>query len=100
MPFKEIAMDALALNPFTKIASEWALLTAGSKEAGFNMMTVSWAGFGRFWEKNAVTVYARESRYTRRFLDRCDTFTLSFLGREYRKALSLCGALHGNECDR
>jgi flavin reductase (DIM6/NTAB) family NADH-FMN oxidoreductase RutF len=100
MAFKEISADNVELNPFARIGAEWALLTAGTKEAGFNMMTASWAAFGRFWEKNAVTVYIRESRYTRRFFEANDTFTVSFYGPEQREALSVCGTLHGNECDK
>jgi flavin reductase (DIM6/NTAB) family NADH-FMN oxidoreductase RutF len=98
--FKETETEKLKFNPFNKIGGEWALLTAGTKETGFNMMTVSWAGFGRFWEKDAVTVYARASRYTRQFMEENDLFTLSFYGEEYRRALDICGSLHGNKCDK
>lgn len=98
--FKEISTDQLAFNPFTKIGDEWALLTSGDKDSGYNMMTASWAGFGVFWGKNAVTVYVRESRYTRKFFDSNELFTVSFYDKPYRKALNLCGQLHGNECDK
>lgn len=99
MGFRELPVGQVQMNPFTKIASEWALLTAGT-QAGFNMMTVSWASFGCFWGKDAVTAYVRESRYTRQFMESNDTFTLSFFGPEHRKALSVCGTLHGNQCDK
>lgn len=98
--FKELNFSDLNINPFTKISSEWALLAAGTKERGYNMMTASWAGFGRVWEKNAVTVYIRESRYTRKFFDENEFFTVTFLREGYRKALEICGKLHGNECDK
>jgi hypothetical protein len=75
--FKETDIEKINMNPFSKISGEWALLTAGTRDNGFNMMTVSWAGFGRFWEKNALTVYVRESRYTRKFMDK--TIILRFL---------------------
>lgn len=98
--FKEADIKELTINPFTKIGGEWALLTAGNKENGFNMMTASWAGFGMFWGKNAVTVYIRESRYTRKFFNENDLFTVSFYDKTYRDALNKCGYLHGNECDK
>lgn len=98
--FKEINIEELGMNPFTKIGNEWALLTAGSSESGFNMMTASWAGFGMFWGKNVVTVYIRESRYTRKFFNENDLFTVSFYDETYREALNKCGYLHGNECDK
>ncbi|MDD5016965.1 MAG: flavin reductase [Eubacteriales bacterium] len=100
MPFKEIPIETISINPFTKIGDEWALLTAGTKDKGFNMMTASWAGFGRLWEKPVVTVYIRESRYTRRFFEKNTTFTVSFYDESERRALAVCGELHGNECDK
>ena len=100
MSFKEIPVNTLNMNPFSKIGNEWALLTAGTKEDGFNTMTASWAGFGRFWEKNVITVYIRESRYTRQFFEKNMLFSVSFYNESYRKALALCGKLHGNECDK
>jgi len=100
MPFQEVSIWDVDMNPFAKIAGEWALLTAGARRSGFNMMTASWAGFGRFWEKDTITVYIRESRYTRKFFDSHGTFTVSFFGRGHRRALEVCGTLHGNQCDK
>jgi flavin reductase (DIM6/NTAB) family NADH-FMN oxidoreductase RutF len=98
--FKEINIEELNMNPFTKIGDEWALLTAGDEKSGFNMMTASWAGFGMFWARNTITVYIRESRYTRSFFEKNELFTVSFYDKEYRRALDICGQLHGNECDK
>ena len=42
MGFKEIAVEELKFNPFTKIGKEWMLVTAGNEE-GHNTMTASWA---------------------------------------------------------
>ncbi len=97
--FKELSADELVMNPFTKIGSEWALLSAGNEER-FNMMTASWGGFGVLWFRNTITAYIRESRYTRTFFDANDIFTVSFFDERYRGALNVCGTLHGNECDK
>ncbi len=98
--FKEASIEILRMNPFTKLGSDWALLCAGNSETGFNMMTASWGGFGVLWGKNTVTVYIRESRYTRKFFDAGETFTVSFYDEKNRKALNICGSLHGNKCDK
>lgn len=42
MAFKEVDIKSLNFNPFTKIGSEWMLITAGD-ESGCNTMTASWA---------------------------------------------------------
>ena len=82
MAFRSVPYDSLSLNPFTKIGKEWALLTAGD-ENGFNTMTVSWGAMGFMWGKPSVTVYIRPQRYTKKFVDANDTFTLSFYGNAY-----------------
>ena len=99
MAFRSVPYDSLSLNPFTKIGKEWALLTAGN-ENGFNTMTVSWGAMGFMWGKPSVTVYIRPQRYTKKFVDANDTFTLSFYGPEHKQALSICGSKSGRDCDK
>ncbi|MCI8292609.1 MAG: flavin reductase family protein [Hespellia sp.] len=99
MAFKEIAIEELKLNPFTKIDKEWMLVTAGNEEK-HNTMTASWGAMGIMWNKNIVTVYIRPQRYTKEFVDAQDTFTISFYGEEYRKALNVCGTKSGRDCDK
>ena len=41
MSFKEIKAEDLQFNPFTRIGSDWMLITAGD-EKKFNTMTASW----------------------------------------------------------
>ena len=76
MAFKEVGIKSLNFNPFTKIGSEWMLITAGD-ESGCNTMTASWGGLGVLWGKNVATCYIRPQRYTKKFVDANDTFTLS-----------------------
>lgn len=99
MSFKEINPADLAFNPFSRIGSDWMLITAGD-EKKFNTMTASWGGAGVFWGKNVVTCYIRPQRYTKEFVDANDTFTLSFYGSEYKEALNLCGTVSGREHDK
>lgn len=99
MEFKEIKMNELQLNPFSLIGKDWALVTAGNKEK-FNTMTVSWGGLGVFWNKNVVTVYIRPQRYTKKFVDEQDRFTLSFYEEGYRETLAFCGSVSGKDVDK
>ena len=99
MSFKEIKPEELNFNPFTRIGSDWMLLTAGTEDK-FNTMTASWGGAGVFWGKPAVTCYIRPQRYTKEFVESHDCFTLSFYPEEYKKALSLCGSKSGREIDK
>ena len=99
MGFKEINLSELQFNPFTKIGFQWMLITAGN-ETGYNTMTASWGGMGVLWGKNVVTTYIRPQRYTKKFVDENDTFTLSFYSEEYRNALNICGTKSGRDCNK
>ncbi len=99
MAFKKIDISELSFNPFGKIGKEWMLLTGGSME-NFNTMTASWGQLGVLWNKNVLTCYIRPNRYTYEYIEKGDSFTASFFGEEYRKALSFCGSHSGRDCDK
>ena len=98
MAFKEVSIDSLQFNPFTKISKEWMLVTAGDEKRS-NTMTASWGGVGIMWGKNVVTAYIRPQRYTKEFMDENELFTISFLPEEYRKALNVCGSVSGKNVE-
>ena len=98
MSFKEVSIEELSFNPFTRIGKEWMLITAGD-ENKHNTMTASWGGVGIMWGKNVVTAYIRPQRYTKKFVDANDTFTISFLPEEYRDALKICGSVSGKDVE-
>ncbi len=95
----KIDPKALTFNPFQVIGAQWALITAGTKER-CNTMTASWGGVGILWNKPVATVYIRPQRYTKAFVDRENTFTLSFLPEEYREQLVYCGRVSGRDEDK
>ncbi|HBF7898275.1 flavin reductase [Clostridioides difficile] len=99
MGFREVKIEELQFNPFTKIGKEWLLITAGDSEK-FNTMTASWGGVGVYWGKNVVTTYIRPQRYTKEFVDSNDTFTVTFFDETYREALNICGTISGRDINK
>ncbi len=99
MRFQKIQADRVELRPFYTIDKEWALLSAGTRES-FNTMTVSWGGLGTLWSRPVATVYVRPQRFTREFIEREASFTLSFFGGNYKKDLGLLGKLSGRDGDK
>ncbi len=97
--FKTITPQEIKDNPFTLIGNDWLLITAGTVEK-HNTMTASWGGVGVLWNKPVATVYIRPQRYTKEFVDNAETFTLSVLPSDMRKALSYCGTYSGREVDK
>lgn len=99
MSFIEIDPKEITENPFKLIGSDWALVTAGTKEK-LNTMTISWGGVGIMWGKPAAFTFIRPQRYTMEFIEREDCYTMSFFEEKYRKALSFCGSKSGRDYDK
>lgn len=76
-----------------------ALLTAGSGD-DFNTMLIGWGALGTIWARPAATVYVRESRYTKEFMDRQDIFTISFFDKKYMKDEMILGTKSGRDGDK
>jgi flavin reductase (DIM6/NTAB) family NADH-FMN oxidoreductase RutF len=93
IPFKDLTVKAYSLWD-----KDWLLLTAGDFSSNqYNTMTVSWGGLGSLWERPIVTVFVRPGRYTYRFMEEYDTFTLCAFPPQYHKALALLGAKSGRD---
>ena len=101
---KEIPYSQLTMNPMTLIAKEWMLLTAGTKDRGYNTMTCSWGHLGSIWGHSGglptSVCYVRPQRYTKEFVDREEYYTLSFFDPEYKKALGYLGSHSGRDEDK
>lgn len=97
--FKIITAEQFRKNPFQLIGKDWMLITAGNEEK-VNTMTASWGGLGVMYGKNVAFIVIRPQRYTKEFVDREDTFSLSFFDKEYRKTLNYLGTVSGRNEDK
>ena len=97
--FRVIRPEGISDNTFKLIGSDWMLITAGAPDS-YNTMTASWGGMGVLWGKNICFCVVRPVRYTYEFMEKADSFTLSFFGEEYRDALNVCGTKSGRDIDK
>jgi flavin reductase (DIM6/NTAB) family NADH-FMN oxidoreductase RutF len=96
-----IPVDQLLVPGVPEWEKRWLLLAVGDYEnRDYNCMTVGWGGFGVMWGKPIAMVVVRPTRYTMRFMEKFDSFTLSAFPEEYRNALSYCGSHSGSEGDK
>ena len=79
---------------FSLFDKKWALLSAGTKD-DHNTMTISWGSMGTLWNKPIVTVYVKPLRFTHKFMDENEYFTVSFLPEDKREALNVMGTITG-----
>lgn len=99
MPFTKIDSTDIPGNPVQLIGYDWMLITAGSLDH-FNTMTAAWGGLGFLWNRPFATIFIRPQRYTYEFAEKYSQFTLSFFGKEHKKALQLCGTKSGRDMDK
>ena len=99
MDFKKIDINNFDFNPFTKIGKTWMLVTSGDSKNS-NTMTASWGGFGVLWGKNVAFTFIRPQRYTKKFIDSNESFSLSFFDDSYKNTLSYLGTVSGKDEDK
>ncbi|MBN1184414.1 MAG: flavin reductase [Bacteroidales bacterium] len=97
--FKKISVNMLRENAFKLIGSDWMLITAGNI-GSFNTMTASWGTIGVLWNKNIAICYIRPHRYTFRFMEENEYYTLSFFEPAHKDKLSFCGSHSGKDTDK
>ena len=97
--FNEINPSEINDNVIKLIGSDWMLITAGD-HVRQNCMTASWGGVGVMWNYPVAVAVIRPQRYTFEFTEREELMTLSFLGKEHRKALTYCGTHSGRDEDK
>ena len=96
---EKIDISQVEMNPFTSIGQDDFLLSAGD-ESSWNTMTAGWGGRGYMWGKPCCFVFVRESRYTLSFMDKFDSFSVSFFPPEKKNILSFCGSHSGRDTDK
>lgn len=107
--FREVDYKTLKINPMTMFGEDWALAGAGTKERGYNAMTIAWGHLGAIWDRPTkqgkliiptAEVYIRPQRYTKEFFDKENYFTISTFPAQYKKALGYMGTHSGREEDK
>ena len=89
---------------FELFKKNWALVTAGTMEA-HNACTIGWGSMGTAWTRpghsgHTITVYIHPGRDTQEFMQRSDTFTVSFFPAQHRDALNYMGTHSGRQGDK
>ena len=96
---KQISPASFQENVFEMIGKDWMLITA-QKGDKINTMTASWGGLGVIWNKNVATVYIRNSRYTKEFVDSQENFSICVMPQKFRNELSYWGKVSGRDEDK
>ena len=85
--WQEIAPTEIELNPVRMIDKDWLAVSAGT-EGNMNLMTISWGTIGELWGKPVFTVFVSTSRYTHKFMEENDYFTVTHFPASMRDKLA------------
>lgn len=97
--WQEIMPQNIDVNAVKLFANDWMLLSAG-KDTSMNMMTIAWGALGELWGKPVVTVYASTDRYTYKFLEDNEYFTVTAFPEQFRDKLQYIGSVSGRDEDK
>lgn len=81
------------------IGKELFLVTSGD-ENDWNTMTAGWGFMGEMWGKDAFEAVVRHNRYTYKFMEKNDLFTVSFFPKERSDVVKFCGSHSGRDFDK
>jgi flavin reductase (DIM6/NTAB) family NADH-FMN oxidoreductase RutF len=96
---KNIDVNDFLARPVDIWLNKWFLLTAGDFQ-NHNTMTVAWGSIGGMWSKPFVQVVVRPHRYTYKYMEEYQTFTLCAFSEKFQKKLSLLGSKSGRDGDK
>ena len=97
--WQEIKPQEIDVNAVKMFADDWMLLSAG-KDTSMNMMTIAWGALGELWGKPVVTVYVSTDRYTYKFLEDNEYFTVTAFPEQFRDKLQYLGSVSGRDEDK
>jgi flavin reductase (DIM6/NTAB) family NADH-FMN oxidoreductase RutF len=98
---KKIDPRELELRPIQQLLDDWMLLSAGDfVQESWNAMTVAWGFIGAMWRRPVAITPVRSTRFTKGFMERYDTWTLTAFPEAFREDLQLLGTRSGRDGDK
>ena len=99
--FVAIKPEDIKENPIKLFGEDWAVVAAGDKD-NFNELTVSWGALGDAWWDNMpiAIIFVSATRYTHKFLEEHETFSINIFPKEFRKAVAYIGSHSGRNEDK
>ena len=79
-----------------------AALVTTQAEGEVNTMTIGWGTLGTEWAKPIFTVFVRQSRHTKKLLDKNGEFTINVprKGADVKQIMSVCGTKSGRDMNK
>ena len=96
---KELLPYELNENFFKAFGKKWALIVVEDEKED-NAMTISWGQVGIMWSRPIVSVFVRNTRYSKHMMDNSQTFSVCFFDEKYKDKLGYCGTVSRKDEDK
>ena len=97
---KEIDIKTINDNFVEEIGNKNAIACARIGDS-FNMCSIGWGTIGVLWSMPVMIIYVKPIRYTSKFLDNDDYFTVTFFNDDINhKVISICGTYSGKDVNK
>lgn len=96
----KVSYDHKAPKTLGLLTNPGLLLAAGKGPGAANVMTIGWGTLGIVWGKPIFAVLVRPSRYTYRFIEDSQAFTVNVPTEQMRDWVALCGTRSGRDLDK
>ncbi len=80
---------------------EKGILMTTAADGEVNTMVIGWGHLGTIWYKPTFVAYVRESRHTKKLVDKTGEFTVNIpLAQPDKNVLAVCGSKSGRDMDK
>lgn len=77
------------------------VLMTTAADGEVNTMVIGWGHLGTIWYKPTFIAYVRESRHTKKLVDKTGEFTVNIpLGQADKNVIAVCGSKSGRDMDK
>ena len=95
-----LRFDESLPETLAKLENPGCLLVGAKKNGKCNVMTIGWGLVGVFWGMPIFLVAVRPSRFTHKFIEDSNEFTVNVPGEGLDEIVSRCGEVSGREHDK
>ena len=100
MQRNKVPYDHRYSKTLERLSSPGLLLASTDAKGESNVMTIGWGTLGIIWGKPCFIVLVRPSRYTYRFIEDSQVFTVNVPSPEMKDWVTVCGTRSGRELDK
>jgi flavin reductase (DIM6/NTAB) family NADH-FMN oxidoreductase RutF len=92
--------DLFTVETLSKLKNPGLLILSTNKAGKSNVMTIGWALIGTFWRTPVFMIAVRPTRYTHKFIEESNEFTVNVPTDDMDKIVETCGTISGRKTDK